>query len=131
MAFLFCVRFTYLFVEQDDLAPHSPVLLLFTTSAQTHIFPEIRIDAVRFLDVYLEYVPEVVTEGWMLSGAGNHGRRVMEGYLGILNAGTTFGEDGGMFGLASSLRVLTDRFVRHGTCTSDVYSKRCPVAGSK
>ncbi|KAI1793922.1 hypothetical protein LXA43DRAFT_884849 [Ganoderma leucocontextum] len=88
--------FSWLFrqVPRDDLTPHSPVLLLFTTSAQTHIFPEIRIDAVRFLDVYLEYIPEVVTEGWMHPGGGSHGRRVMEGYLGILNAGTTFGEGG-------------------------------------
>ncbi|KAM5530783.1 hypothetical protein V8D89_015524, partial [Ganoderma adspersum] len=88
--------FSWLFrqVSRDDLAPHSPVLLLFTTSAQTHIFPEIRIDAVRLLDIYLEYIPEVVTEGWMHPGGGSHGRRVMEGYLGILNAGTTFGEVG-------------------------------------
>ena len=71
------------------------MLLLFTTSAQTHIFPEIRIDAVRFLDIFLEYIPDVVTEGWTLSGSGSHGRRVLEGYLGILNAGTTFGEGGG------------------------------------
>ncbi|KAI0330555.1 hypothetical protein GY45DRAFT_736395 [Cubamyces sp. BRFM 1775] len=88
--------FAWLFrqVPRDDIIPHSPVLLLFTTSAQTHIFPEIRIDAVRFLDVFLEYIPDVVTEGWTLSGSGSHGRRVLEGYLGILNAGTTFGEGG-------------------------------------
>ncbi|TBU34542.1 hypothetical protein BD311DRAFT_746356 [Dichomitus squalens] len=88
--------FSWLFrqVPRDDLVPHTPVLLLFTTSAQTHIFPEIRIDAVRFLDIYLEYIPEIVTEGWMQPGSGSHGRRVMEGYLGILNAGTTFGEGG-------------------------------------
>ena len=84
-------------VGQDDLIPHSPVLLLFTTSAQTHIFPEIRIDAVRFLDIYLEYIPEIVTEGWMQPGGGAHGRRVLEGYLGILSAGTTFGGEGGEY----------------------------------
>ncbi|KAI0375373.1 hypothetical protein BV20DRAFT_265919 [Pilatotrama ljubarskyi] len=81
-------------VPQDDLLPHSPVLLLFTTSAQTHIFPEIRIDAVRFLDIFLDYIPDVVTEGWTTEGSGSHGRRVLEGYLGILNAGTSFGEGG-------------------------------------
>ncbi|KAH9898031.1 hypothetical protein C8Q73DRAFT_640798 [Cubamyces lactineus] len=88
--------FAWLFrqVPRDDIIPHSSVLLLFATSAQTHIFPEIRIDAVRFLDVFLEYIPDVVTEGWTLSGSGSHGRRVLEGYLGILNAGTTFGEGG-------------------------------------
>ncbi|KZT72744.1 hypothetical protein DAEQUDRAFT_543688 [Daedalea quercina L-15889] len=78
-------------IPQEDLMPHSPVLLLFTTSAQTHIFPEIRIDAIRFLDLFLEHIPDIVTEGWA-QGTGSHGRRVLEGYLGVLNAGTTFGE---------------------------------------
>lgn len=91
---------------QDELIPHAPVLLLFATSAQTHIFPEIRIDAVRFLDIYLEYIPEVVTEGWMYTGSSSHGRRVLEGYLGILNAGTTFGEGGGMFGFRCGFKLL-------------------------
>ncbi|KAI0931972.1 hypothetical protein AcV5_004663 [Taiwanofungus camphoratus] len=78
-------------VPPDDLVPHSPALLLFTTSAQTHIFPEIRIDAIRFLDVFLEYIPDIVIEGWAHNGGG-HGRRVLEGYMGVLNAGTSFGE---------------------------------------
>lgn len=79
-------------VPPEDILPHSPVLLLFTTSAQTHIFPEIRIDAIRFLDLFLELIPDVVTEDWLQPSS--HGRRVLEGYLGILNAGTTYGEGG-------------------------------------
>ncbi|KAH9950477.1 hypothetical protein B0H21DRAFT_723497 [Amylocystis lapponica] len=80
----FTVFFSWLFqqIPPEDLIPHSPVLLLFTSSAQTHIFPEIRIDAIRFLDVFLEHIPK----------CGSHGRRILEGYLGILNAGTSFGE---------------------------------------
>lgn len=93
-------------VSQEDLIPHSPVLLLFTTSAQTHIFPEIRIDAIRFLDLLLEHIPDVVTEGWAQS-AESHGRRVLEGYLGVLDAGTTFGEGGGAFSVHSSDNDLT------------------------
>lgn len=79
---------------KNDLVPHAQLLLLFTTSAQTHIFPEIRIDAIRFLDLCLEVIPEVVVEGWAL-GVNGHGRRVLEGYLGILNAGTAYNESGG------------------------------------
>lgn len=75
--------------------PHAPTLLLFTASAQTHLFPEIRIDAVRFLDLLLQYIPNAVVDGWG-SNSDGHGRRVLEGYLGILNAGTIFGEDGGL-----------------------------------
>ncbi|KAI0094749.1 hypothetical protein BDY19DRAFT_1038840 [Irpex rosettiformis] len=80
-------------IPRDDLIPHAHLLLLFTTSAQTHIFPEIRIDAIRFLDLCLEVIPEVVIEGWEV-GFNGHGRRVMEGYLGILNAGTAYNEPG-------------------------------------
>ncbi|PSS37555.1 hypothetical protein PHLCEN_2v571 [Hermanssonia centrifuga] len=80
-------------VSIDDLAPHAPVLLLFTTSALTHIFPEIRIDAIRFIDLFLEFIPDLVVEGWS-QASGGHGKRVLEGYLGILSAGTAYGEDG-------------------------------------
>jgi len=80
---------------QDDLLPHAGLIILFTTSAQTHIFPEIRLDAVRFLDVLLERIPQVVVTGWS-DGASAHGARVLDGYLGLLSAGTKFGE-GGVF----------------------------------
>ncbi|KAG6911904.1 hypothetical protein DXG01_000151 [Tephrocybe rancida] len=81
-------------IPQGDIIPHSPLLLLFTTSAQTHIFPEIRIDAIRFLDLFLEHIPQAVITGWNEDNNG-HGARVLEGYLGILNAGTKFGETDG------------------------------------
>ncbi|KAF9242864.1 hypothetical protein BU15DRAFT_72514 [Melanogaster broomeanus] len=77
-------------VPKDDLVPHIPLLLLFTTSAQTHIFPEIRIDAVRFLDLFLGIVPQTVVDGWNDSSS-THGKRALEGYLGILSAGTKLG----------------------------------------
>ncbi|CDO73234.1 hypothetical protein BN946_scf185007.g289 [Trametes cinnabarina] len=50
--------------------------------------------AVRFLDIFLEHIPEIVVEGWTQHASSSHGRRVLEGYLGILNAGTSFGEGG-------------------------------------
>jgi pre-rRNA-processing protein IPI1 len=81
------------------------MLLLFTTSAQTHIFPEIRIDAVRFLDVFLEYIPQLVISGWREDGKGS-GSRVLEGYLGILNAGTRFGETDGKSSFVPWLQTL-------------------------
>ena len=87
---------------QDDILPHAQLLLLYTTSAQTHIFPEIRVDAIRFLDLCLEVIPEVVVEGWSSEPTG-HGRRIVEGYLGVLNAGTAYNDSGGML---SSLFLL-------------------------
>ena len=74
------------YVSQPQLRPHAPLLILFITSAQTHIFPAIRIDAVRFLDLLLEFTPKEVVHGW--NGPGSAGSRVLEGYLGLLNAGS-------------------------------------------
>jgi pre-rRNA-processing protein IPI1 len=81
------------FASQHDLGPHSSTLLLFTTSAQTHIFPEIQIDAIQFLDLYLDTFPDVVVCGWR-DGKSGHGKRILEGYLSILSAGTKLGEGG-------------------------------------
>ena len=52
----------------------------------------------RFLDIFLECIPEVVIEGWCENQVG-HGSRVLSGYLGILNAGLKYGEADGDFGL--------------------------------
>ncbi|KAF7347752.1 Testis-expressed sequence 10 protein [Mycena venus] len=101
--------FVWLFprISIEDLVPHATALLLFTTSAQTHIFPEIRVDAIRFLNLYLEYIPAAVVVGWNQSGSEN-GSRVLEGYLGILSAGTKFGEtDGPMKATSTASVVLT------------------------
>ncbi|KIJ68364.1 hypothetical protein HYDPIDRAFT_36848 [Hydnomerulius pinastri MD-312] len=92
-------------VSKDDMIPHIPLLLLFTTSAQTHIFPEIRIDAVRFLDLFLDIVPESVVVGWNEANSG-HGKRVLEGYLGILSAGTKFGGAEGKAQATSTASVV-------------------------
>ncbi|KAG5654094.1 hypothetical protein H0H81_007508 [Sphagnurus paluster] len=92
-------------IPQGDLMPHSPMLLLFTTSAQTHIFPEIRVDAIRFLDLFLEQIPQAVIAGWNEDNNG-HGARILEGYLGILNAGTKFGETDGPLKATSTASVI-------------------------
>ncbi|KAH7106987.1 hypothetical protein BKA62DRAFT_685701 [Auriculariales sp. MPI-PUGE-AT-0066] len=66
-------------IPADVLRPHLPTLLLFLTSAQTHIFPEIRID-------------DMVTRGWAdthdasSAGSSGDGKRVLAGYLALLNA---------------------------------------------
>ncbi|KAI0256601.1 hypothetical protein BJV78DRAFT_292526 [Lactifluus subvellereus] len=85
--------FTWLLprTSAHDLSPYSSTLLLFTTSAQTHIFPEIQIDAIHFLDLYLDTFPDVAVCGWR-DGKSGHGKRILEGYLSILNAGVKLGE---------------------------------------
>lgn len=46
------------------LGPYHNTLLLFTTSALSHIYPEIRLDAIRVLDVCLDVLPQVAIAGW-------------------------------------------------------------------
>ncbi|KAJ3987492.1 hypothetical protein F5890DRAFT_1497228 [Lentinula detonsa] len=92
-------------IPKEDLVPHAPLILLFTTSAQTHIFPEIRIDAVRFLNIFLEHFPEVIVSGWDTAN-NSHGSRVLEGYLGVLSAGTITGDAEGLPVATSTASVM-------------------------
>ncbi|SPO29017.1 related to IPI1 - essential component of the Rix1 complex [Ustilago trichophora] len=46
------------------LGPYHNTLLLFTTSALSHIYPEVRLDAIKVLDVCLDILPHVATAGW-------------------------------------------------------------------
>lgn len=70
--------------------------MLFTASAQTHIFPEIRIDAVRFLGLLLDFIPVPLVQGWDSTDSTN-GKRILEGYLGNLSAGIKYGDGDGKF----------------------------------
>ncbi|CAG7847329.1 SubName: Full=Uncharacterized protein {ECO:0000313/EMBL:CCA67682.1} [Serendipita indica DSM 11827] len=63
-----------------SIIPHAATIMLFATSAQTHIFPEIRIDAIKFMTVLLSVCPEMVIS----RGPSGHSQRVLHGYLSLL-----------------------------------------------
>lgn len=118
---------------QDSLAPHAPTILLFAASAQTSIFPEIRIDSVHIIDLLLERIPNYVVAGCMdadtpSSSQANHGRKILEGYLGLLNIAAKFGEEESgpsnlTAGPSSSAAVMLSPVVRkslHFRWTSDL-----------
>lgn len=113
------------FFLQEDLLPHASTLLLFTVSAQTHIFPEIRIDAIRLLDVLLEFISEAVVEGWSQGVSGN-GQRVLEAYLGILNAGTIYGGGGGQSSPHTPSIILLSSYNRYWAYSSN-FDGECRV----
>ena len=96
-------------IQQDHLVPHAQTLLLYATSAQTHIFPEIRLDAIKFLDLLLHVVPEHVVAGCLdqssirrMNGVASsskgisrsHGGKVLDGYLSLLSTGLGNGSSG-------------------------------------
>ncbi|CAD6957328.1 unnamed protein product [Tilletia laevis] len=43
---------------------YAPSLILYTVSALSHIFTEVRIDALRILNLLLDHIPEAVVRGW-------------------------------------------------------------------
>lgn len=80
--------------------------MLFTTSALSHIFPEIRVDAVRFVNILLQIIPEVVVGDWTnresdqsahhkaetsATGSAASGQRVLDGYLALLDIRSSSG----------------------------------------
>ncbi|KAG9038755.1 hypothetical protein FRB95_014304 [Tulasnella sp. JGI-2019a] len=71
---LYDVVFTL--VSTDVLLPHAAPILLHATSALSHIFREIRIDSINFLDLLMKYAPRVFLRSK---------QRVLDGYLSLLN----------------------------------------------
>lgn len=72
------------------MLPHAATLILFTTSAQSHIFLEIRLDTIHILNILLDVIPGAVTS----KGPSGHGNRVLQGYCSLLVGNTLKGETG-------------------------------------
>ncbi|PWN52619.1 hypothetical protein IE53DRAFT_340251 [Violaceomyces palustris] len=100
-------------VPTSSLAPYYSTLLLFTTSALSHIFPEVRLDAVKVLDLILDAAPRFSTEGWEravlrkapASGreSSSHGERVLLSYLNLFGISSSPGSNSAStFGAAST-----------------------------
>ncbi|OWT40035.1 pre-rRNA-processing protein IPI1 [Cryptococcus neoformans Bt1] len=51
-------------LSQSVLSPHLPLLVLQASSALSHIFPEIRLDACKLVHLMLQYVPNHVVSSW-------------------------------------------------------------------
>ncbi|KAK2461854.1 hypothetical protein APHAL10511_006317 [Amanita phalloides] len=92
-------------ISSEMFVPYSSLLLLYMTAAQTHIFPEIRIDAIRVLNILLECIPDIVTAGFCQVNGG-HGSRVLDGYLGILAAGRRDNESKGRVQATSTASIV-------------------------
>ncbi|KAE8219523.1 hypothetical protein CF319_g6797 [Tilletia indica] len=65
-----------------SLLLYAPSLILYTVSALSHIFTEVRIDALRILNLLLDHIPEAVVRGW-------------DGFGPALRSGSHLGSAGG------------------------------------
>ncbi|EIW73638.1 hypothetical protein TREMEDRAFT_67469 [Tremella mesenterica DSM 1558] len=82
-------------IPEETLSPHLPLLLLQTSSALSHIFPEIRITGCQLVSLLLDHIPSHVIGSWPFSSSGTN---VLEGLR--LAAGL-----GGETGSNSSIRL--------------------------
>ena len=62
------------------------------------------------MNIFLDHIPDAVVMGW--KGNSGHASRILEGYLGILNAGTKFGETDGSLVMLVESKVLTGLLCR-------------------
>ncbi|KIM34209.1 hypothetical protein M408DRAFT_60449 [Serendipita vermifera MAFF 305830] len=94
-------------LPRASISPYAPTLLLFTTSAQSHIFPEIRVDAIHILNVLLDVVPAEVTS----KGTSGHGSRVLQGYCNLLVGGSSKNETDAVNISATTLSTQSKQLV--------------------
>lgn len=78
-------------LSAEQLAPHLSPLLLYTTSALSHIMNPVRLDALLVLQLLLEQAPAAATAGWEgaldAGGSDTHGQRVLQALLVLLGVG--------------------------------------------
>ncbi|KAJ2632562.1 rRNA processing protein [Coemansia sp. RSA 1290] len=67
-------------IPSNELAPFMPLAVVFTCSAMTHILDDIRADAVQFLDLLADTVPESVAQ---------LAPRVLPSFFSLLDTSTT------------------------------------------
>ncbi|KAI8078419.1 Rix1 complex component, partial [Thamnidium elegans] len=62
------------FVEVDlvELQPFMPLLIIYTCSAMTHIFEDVRLDAVKLMDLWIQIAPEIVVSKFWNRVTGNY-----------------------------------------------------------
>lgn len=122
--------------SRNRLRPYTSTLLLFTSTALSHIFPDVRLDAVRVLDLLCDALGDDVTSGWQaacqaldgrssssqvsgLNGATTsvsnasfqHGSRILQCYmtlLGVSLSGAVGANQGAKPGPASASIISTD-----------------------
>ncbi|POG79265.1 hypothetical protein GLOIN_2v1869931 [Rhizophagus irregularis DAOM 181602=DAOM 197198] len=70
--------FTEFFIpmEKSELRPFLPILIIYTCSAITHIYEDIRADSIKFMELWLNIAPDIIVDGFW--------QRVVPNYIGLL-----------------------------------------------
>ncbi|KAL0086680.1 Rix1 complex component [Phycomyces blakesleeanus] len=59
-------------IDKIELQPFLPLLVIYTCSAMTHIFEDIRLDAIRLIDLWVDIAPEVLVSKFWDTVANNY-----------------------------------------------------------
>lgn len=52
---------SFITIDVKELEPFVPLLIIYTCSAMTHIMEDIRLDAIKLLDIWVSILPDAVT----------------------------------------------------------------------
>ncbi|CAG8451772.1 10250_t:CDS:10, partial [Acaulospora morrowiae] len=69
-------------VPKSDIRPFLPLLIVYTCSAMTHIYEDIRIDAIKFVEIWLSVAPDIVVDGFW--------RKIIQNYISLLSSESNF-----------------------------------------
>ncbi|GAA93917.1 uncharacterized protein L969DRAFT_92176 [Mixia osmundae IAM 14324] len=125
-------RFHLARIDRTYLSPYHSMLNLHLSSVLSNIFPEIRLDGIRLVDIMLEHTPDMITAGWAKDGrvavasdaqndglAAAQGQRYVDAYLSLLqisaSSSMTMGVSGS--GMALSLSPASKLVVFKGLAT--------------
>ncbi|WVQ80727.1 hypothetical protein IAT38_002832 [Cryptococcus sp. DSM 104549] len=89
------------------LSPHLPLLLLQTSSALSHIFPEIRLDACKLVHLFLRLVPSHVVGSWPYQPSN-----ILEGLRLAVGLGGEKGVNSQIGRLTGGAKLVTMRAMR-------------------
>ncbi|WWD18408.1 hypothetical protein CI109_102858 [Kwoniella shandongensis] len=100
-------------VPVSTLSPHLPLLVLQTSSALSHIFPEIRLDGCKLVHLLLQHVPSHVVGSWP-----HEPSNILEGLRLAVGLGGEKGVNSQIGRLTGGAKLVTMRamseFVRRG-----------------
>ncbi|KAI8971431.1 Rix1 complex component [Mycotypha africana] len=92
---------TFTELHRVDLQPFMPLLIMYTCSAMTHIFEDVRLDAVKLMDLWIKMTPDIVVSKFWNRITGN--------YMSLLtvdsNSVNTSSSTGAMLKITSSTNV--------------------------
>ncbi|ODN77559.1 hypothetical protein L202_04729 [Cryptococcus amylolentus CBS 6039] len=94
-------------LPMSALSPHLPLLVLQTSSALSHIFPEIRLDACKLVHLLLQHVPAHVLSQWPYESSN-----ILEGLRLAVGLGGEKGVNSSIGRLTGGAKLVTMKAMR-------------------